>query len=62
MDATYVGSYGRLQVLKGDFLSDQFMRQLADKEIGEFLNLLSTTNYRQEVDELSNTYQLPDLA
>ncbi|EQD50783.1 V-type ATP synthase subunit C [mine drainage metagenome] len=62
MDATYVGSYGRLQVLKSDFLSDQFVRQLSEKEVGEFLNLLSTTNYRQEIDELSNTYQMPDLA
>ncbi len=62
MDTTYVGAYGRLQVLRGDFLSDQSIRQLSEKDTGEFLNLLGTTVYRQEIDELSNTYQLPDLA
>lgn len=62
MDTTYVGAYGRLQVLRSDFLSDQFVRQLSEKDSGEFLNMLSTTVYRQEIDELSNTYQAPDLA
>lgn len=61
MDSTYAGAYGRLKVSKSDFVAPSFAEQIAQKEAGEFIKMLSTTSYRREVDALSQFYQMPDL-
>ena len=61
MDAVYAGSYGKLKSLRSDFLSDQKLSQLMEKEAGDILGFLSETTYRTEIDLLSARYQTPDL-
>ncbi len=61
MDMTYAGTYGRLNAMYSDFLSDQFMAQLRDKGAEDFVNMLSTTHYRREIDSFSSLYKIPDL-
>lgn len=61
MDSTYSGAYGRLKVSKSDFLSNAFMEQLEQKDTDEFVKHLSSTNYRKEIDSLSQLYSQPDL-
>ncbi len=53
MDRTYAGSYGRLKVLRLEFLNQDFMKSLIDKTPEEILQALSTTSYREDLDALS---------
>ncbi len=61
MEGTYIGSYGRLRVLRPDFLSSNFIEQLDGKSGDDFVKALSGTSYRKELDSLSGLYKLPDL-
>ena len=53
MDRTYAGSFGRLRVLRQDFLSEEFIIGLMDKTTDEVIQSLSTTTYREDLDALS---------
>ncbi len=61
MDAGYTGTYGRLKVLRPEFLSTSFMDELQQKSDDEFLKSLSSTSYRKEIDAFSSLYRIPDL-
>ena len=62
MESTYAGIYGKLQTMKIDSLNEHFISQLKEKNVEDFLNLLSSTTYRNEIDKLSGIYKNPDLA
>ncbi|MEM3827396.1 MAG: V-type ATPase subunit [Candidatus Micrarchaeaceae archaeon] len=60
-DSTYVGKYGQLRVLSTQFLSKEFIEQLAEKSGNEMLEALSRTSYKNEIDALGALYKMPDL-
>ena len=62
MDLTYFGAYGRLRANRINFLSPDYVDQLAQKSKDEFLKSLSDTSYRQQIDRLSSIYKQPELA
>ena len=61
LEGTYLGAYGRLRVLRPEFLSSSFIESLDGKDGDEFIKALSNTSYRKEIDALSGLYKLPDL-
>jgi V/A-type H+-transporting ATPase subunit C len=61
MDSTYTGEYGRLKVLRSEFLGNDLIDSLEQKEADEFIKALGNTGYRKEIDELSALYKPPDL-
>ena len=61
MDKTYTGTYGRLRVLRPEFISSAFIDQLEQKGEDDFVKTLSSTGYKQEIDSFSALYQVPDL-
>jgi V/A-type H+-transporting ATPase subunit C len=61
MEGTYLGAYGRLRVLRPEFLSSNFISSLEGKDGDDFVKALSSTSYKKEIDALSGLYKLPDL-
>ncbi|MCL5430289.1 MAG: V-type ATPase subunit, partial [Candidatus Marsarchaeota archaeon] len=62
MDASYTGSYGRLRVLRPEFLSNAFIDGLLEKKSeDEIVKAFVATSYRKDIDAFSGLYKPPDL-
>ena len=61
MDKTYTGTYGRLRVLRPEFLGSSFIDQMDERNEEEFVKSLASSSYKQEVDAFTTLYKVPDL-
>jgi len=61
LDRTYTGSYGRLKVSFGDFLSNQFLTGLISRDLEGIEVALSETSYREDIEQLASLYKPPEL-
>lgn len=61
MDRTYTGSYGRLKVSLGDFLSNQFISDLIPRDIEGIEASLRETSYKEDIEQLASLYKMPEL-
>lgn len=61
MNSMYMGAYGRLRALVGDFLKQNNFDDLYGAGKEEFIPILGTTPYKEEINALYNRYKVPEL-
>lgn len=61
MDSTYAGAYGHVKALYLDLLKREEIDRIKESKKEEFLNVLSSTAYKKEMDEFYNQFKEPDI-
>ena len=61
MDSTYAGAYGHVKALYLDLLKRDEIERIKESKKDEFISVLSSTSYKNEIDAVYNQFKEPDV-
>ena len=61
MDSTYAGAYGHVKALYLNLLRKDEIDRIKETKKEEFMNVLSSTSYKNEIDQFYNRFKEPDI-
>ncbi|MCL4372669.1 V-type ATPase subunit [Candidatus Parvarchaeota archaeon] len=61
MDSTYAGAYGHVKALYLNLLRKDELDRIKETKKEEFMNVLSSTSYKNEIDQFYNRFKEPDI-
>jgi vacuolar-type H+-ATPase subunit C/Vma6 len=61
MDSTYAGAYGHVKALYLDLLKKDEIERIKESKKDEFISVLSSTSYKNEIDAVYNQFKEPDV-